>query len=71
MAGAYGQSALAAAPEALGKVHFDTSCKPEAQQHSTRPCCTSTRSGYRASQKTFEDALKADPECAIAYWASR
>mgnify|MGYP003694385991 CR=1 FL=1 len=23
---------------------------------------------YRASQKTFEDVLKADPECAIAYW---
>jgi tetratricopeptide (TPR) repeat protein len=23
---------------------------------------------YRASQKTFEEALKADPECAIAYW---
>jgi hypothetical protein len=23
---------------------------------------------YRASQKVFEDALKADPECGIAYW---
>ena len=23
---------------------------------------------YRASQKTFEDVLKADPECGIAYW---
>jgi tetratricopeptide (TPR) repeat protein len=23
---------------------------------------------YRASQKTFEEVLKADPECAIAYW---
>jgi tetratricopeptide (TPR) repeat protein len=23
---------------------------------------------YRASQKSFEDALKVDPECAIAYW---
>ena len=23
---------------------------------------------YRASQMTFEDALKADPECGIAYW---
>jgi hypothetical protein len=23
---------------------------------------------YRASQKLFEDALKADPECGIAYW---
>ena len=23
---------------------------------------------YRASQKVFEDVLKADPECGIAYW---
>ena len=23
---------------------------------------------YRASQKTFEEVLKADPECGIAYW---
>ena len=23
---------------------------------------------YRASQKEFEDVLKADPECGIAYW---
>src|SRR5882762_3227475 len=68
MAGTYGQSALAAPPEALGKVHFDTSCKPDAQQHFDQAMLYQHSFWYRASQKTFEDALKADPECAIAYW---
>jgi len=68
MAGAYGQSALAAPPEALGKVHFDTSCKPDAQQQFDQAMLYQHSFWYRASQKSFEDALKADPECAIAYW---
>jgi hypothetical protein len=68
MAGAYGQSALAAPPEALGKVHFETSCKPDAQQQFDQAMLYQHSFWYRASQKTFEDALKADPECAIAYW---
>jgi tetratricopeptide (TPR) repeat protein len=68
MAGAFGQSAFAAPPEALGKVHFETSCKPEAQQHFDHAMLYQHSFWYRASQKSFEDALKADPECAIAYW---
>src|SRR6266478_48338 len=68
MAAAFAQSALAAAPEALGKVHFQTSCKPEAQQDFDQAMLYQHSFWYRASQKSFEDALKADPECAIAYW---
>jgi Tfp pilus assembly protein PilF len=68
VAAAFAQSALAAAPEALGKVHFQTSCKPEAQQHFDQAMLYQHSFWYRASQKSFEDALKADPECAIAYW---
>jgi Tetratricopeptide repeat len=69
MAGAFGQSALAAAPPLdLGKVHFETSCKPDAQQHFDQAMLYQHSFWYRASQKSFEDALKADPECAIAYW---
>src|ERR1035437_3727493 len=68
MAAAFAQSALAAAPEALGKVHFETSCKPDAQQHFDQAMLYQHSFWYRASQKSFEDALKADPECAIAYW---
>jgi hypothetical protein len=68
IAGAFGQSALAAPPEDLGKVHFETSCKPDAQQHFDQAMLYQHSFWYRASQKSFEDALKADPECAIAYW---
>lgn len=52
----------------LGTVHFETSCKPEAQKLFDRGMLYQHSFWYRASQKTFEDALKADPECAIAYW---
>jgi Tfp pilus assembly protein PilF len=69
MAGAFGQSAEAAAPpQDLGKVHFETSCKPDAQQNFDQAMLYQHSFWYRASQKSFEDALKADPECAIAYW---
>src|SRR4029077_14089556 len=52
----------------LGKVHFETSCKPEAQQLFDQGMLYQHSFWYRASQKSFEDVLKADPECAIAYW---
>jgi Tfp pilus assembly protein PilF len=68
VAGALGQSALAAAPENLGKVHFETSCNTDAQQHFDQAMLYQHSFWYRASQKSFEDVLKADPECAIAYW---
>src|SRR3954451_4748957 len=67
MAGALAQPALAA-PEDLGKVHFETSCKPDAQQHFDQAMLYQHSFWYRASHKSFEDALKVDPECAIAYW---
>ena len=52
----------------LGTVHFETSCKPEAQKLFDRAMLYQHSFWYRASQKAFEDALKADPECGIAYW---
>jgi tetratricopeptide (TPR) repeat protein len=52
----------------LGKVHFETSCKPEAQKLFDKAMLYQHSFWYRASQKTFEDVLKADPECGIAYW---
>src|SRR5436309_7547012 len=63
------QPALAQAnDQKLGKVHFETSCKPEAQQHFDRAMLYQHSFWYRASQMAFEDVLKADPECSIAYW---
>ena len=52
----------------LGTVHFETSCKPEAQKLFDRGMLYQHSFWYRASQKTFEEVLRADPECAIAYW---
>src|SRR5262249_55379070 len=52
----------------LGSVHFETSCKPDAQKLFDRGMLYQHSFWYRASQKSFEEALKADPECAIAYW---
>ncbi len=54
--------------EKLGKVHFDTSCKPDAQKLFDQGMLYQHSFWYRASQKSFEDTLKADPDCAIAYW---
>jgi hypothetical protein len=63
------QPALAQADDSkLGKVHFETSCKPEAQKHFDHAMLYQHSFWYRASQMAFEDALKADPECGIAYW---
>jgi len=63
-----GQPALGASVEELGNVHFETSCKAEAQQLFDRGMLYQHSFWYRASQKSFEDTLKADSECGIAYW---
>jgi tetratricopeptide (TPR) repeat protein len=52
----------------LGKVNFETSCKPEAQKHFNRAMLYQHSFWYRASQLAFENVLKADPDCGIAYW---
>jgi predicted Zn-dependent protease len=52
----------------LGKVNFETSCSPEAQKLFNQGMLYQHSFWYRASQRTFEEALKADPECGIAYW---
>src|ERR1700740_2776505 len=52
----------------LGRVHFETSCNAEAQKLFNRGMLYQHSFWYRASQRTFEDVLKADPECGIAYW---
>jgi hypothetical protein len=56
------------AAEALGKVHLETSCTPEAAAAFDRGMLYQHSFWYRASQRSFEAALKADPSCGIAYW---
>src|SRR4030088_3383588 len=64
------QPGLGQSDEKLGIVNFETSCKPEAQRLFNQGMLYQHSFWYRASQKVFEDALKADPECGIAYWGT-
>jgi hypothetical protein len=52
----------------LGTVNFETSCKPAAQKLFNQAMLYQHSFWYRASQNVFEDVLKADPQCGIAYW---
>jgi Tfp pilus assembly protein PilF len=56
------------AEQRFGKVHFSTSCNSAAQTQFDRAMLYQHSFWYRASQKAFEEALKADPDCAIAHW---
>jgi tetratricopeptide (TPR) repeat protein len=63
------QPALAAKNDKqLGSVQFETSCTPAAQKLFNQGMLYQHSFWYRASQRTFEDVLKADPNCAMAYW---
>jgi tetratricopeptide (TPR) repeat protein len=52
----------------LGTVHFATSCNEAAQRRFDRAMRYQHSFWYRESKEIFEEALKADPECGIAYW---
>jgi hypothetical protein len=62
------QPAFSQPEQRLGKVSFETSCKPEAQKHFNRGMLYQHSFFYRASKQAFEETMQADPECAIAYW---
>src|ERR1051325_8108729 len=64
---AFGQ----ASDDKLGKVHFETTCKPEAQKQFDRAMLYQHSFWYRASKLAFEDTLKADPEGAAAIAKAR
>lgn len=52
----------------LGDVHFKTSCNDVAQRRFDRGMRYQHSYWYGAAKGVFEDALKADPGCAIAEW---
>ncbi len=52
----------------LGKVHFATSCTLTAQPEFDKAMLYQHSFWYRSSQRAFEEVLKDDPNCAIAYW---
>ena len=66
---------IAAAPapahdkeDQLGKVTFATSCNPKAHAQFVTGVAMLHSFWFGEARKTFEGALKDDPNCAIAYW---
>lgn len=56
------------AEQRLGNVHFATSCNPQAQELFNHAMRYQHSFWYSASRRTFEEVLKEDPQCGIAYW---
>jgi Tfp pilus assembly protein PilF len=54
----------------FGSVHFSTSCNEVAQRRFDRAMRYQHSFWYRPAKELFEEALAADPECAIAYWGT-
>ena len=52
----------------LGTVHFETSCNDVAQRRFDRAMRYQHSFWYRESKELFEEVLKADSDCGIAYW---
>jgi tetratricopeptide (TPR) repeat protein len=69
---ALAQAAPAAAQDntdqQLGQVSFQTSCNDVAQRRFDRAMRYQHSYWYRQAREIFDEALKADPSCAIAYW---
>ncbi len=52
----------------LGTVDFRTSCNTAAQKSISRGAALLHSFGYEEARLVFNDAAKADPSCAMAYW---
>jgi hypothetical protein len=55
-------------PEQLGKVHFETSCAPAVAPKFDRAVALLHSFWFPVAIDAFNDVLKADPGCSIAYW---
>ena len=55
-------------PEKLGRVHFKTSCSPEAQKEFERALAMLHSFFFPETVKAFTAIRTTDPSCAIAYW---
>src|SRR5262245_1493787 len=55
-------------PETLGRVHFKTSCSPQAQKQFERALAMLHSFFFPETIKAFSTISETDPTCAIAYW---
>src|SRR5262245_15393163 len=65
---AAGAAAQQQGDEKLGKVSFPTSCDPKVQAEFERGVAMLHSYWFLIARRTFENVLKQDPNCAIAYW---
>jgi hypothetical protein len=56
------------APEKLGAVSFQTSCKPETQPEFNRAVALLHSFAYKTAEEAFRSVANQDPHCAIAHW---
>lgn len=56
------------APEKLGTVSFQTSCKPDTQQQFNRAIALLHSFAYTIAEEAFQSVAERDPRCAIAHW---
>lgn len=61
-------SAQDATDQQLGQVRFETSCNEVAQRRFDRAMRYQHSYWYVQAREVLQEALKADPSCAIAYW---
>ncbi len=54
--------------EKLGEVRFETSCNADAQTKFNRGMALLHSFWYAEAKNAFNDVLKSDPACAIAFW---
>ncbi len=60
--------AAALGTSAIGTTEFQTSCKPAVKDAFNRGVSLLHSFWFGESRGVFEDVLKTDPDCAIAYW---
>src|SRR5262245_12323480 len=62
------QNAFAQQDEKLGRLSFPTSCDPKVQAEFERGVAMIHSYWFLIARRTFENVLRQDPSCAIAYW---
>jgi tetratricopeptide (TPR) repeat protein len=61
-------NAFAQQDEKLGRLSFPTSCDPKVQAEFERGVAMIHSYWFLIARRTFENVLRQDPSCAIAYW---
>ena len=54
--------------QTLGKVHFETSCKPDVGDSFDRAVALLHSFEFGSAIDGFSEVLQKDPSCAMAYW---